>query len=250
MVGFSSVIVPLYALLSGVAAHGSLKAVEVNGKKYMAWQINADPYEKGPLVRYARRVLNEGPVKDFTGKGITCGDAGNQAAAGIIPVNAGDKVKLIWDQWGSSHSGPVMDYMAKCTGSDNCASFKGDSGPVWVKIDQAGYDTKLNPPWASDRLGRQNATWTTTIPKSLAPGDYLLRHEILGLHVAGKRMGAQFYPTCVQIKLTSSGTANPKGIALPGAYQPDDKGILVELWRVNQGQVQYTPPGGPVWNGV
>jgi hypothetical protein len=28
--------------------------------------------------------------------------------------------------------------------------------------------------------------------------------------------------TCAQIKLTSSGTANPKGVALPGAYSPDD----------------------------
>jgi cellulase len=53
------------------SAHGSLKAIEVGGKQYMAWQINSDPYVKPPPVRYARRVLNEGPVKDFTGKGIT-----------------------------------------------------------------------------------------------------------------------------------------------------------------------------------
>jgi cellulase len=54
-----------------VLAHGSLKAIEVGGKQYMAWQINSDPYAKPPPVRFARRVLNEGPVKDFTGKGIT-----------------------------------------------------------------------------------------------------------------------------------------------------------------------------------
>jgi cellulase len=53
------------------SAHGSLKAIEVERKQYMAWQINSDPYVKPQPVRFARRVLNEGPVKDFTGKGIT-----------------------------------------------------------------------------------------------------------------------------------------------------------------------------------
>ncbi|RPA94789.1 hypothetical protein L873DRAFT_1813823 [Choiromyces venosus 120613-1] len=42
--------------------------------------------------------------------------------------------KFQWDQWGSSYSGPVMTCMAKCPGS--CSNFKGDSGNIWVKIDQ------------------------------------------------------------------------------------------------------------------
>ena len=54
-----------------IAAHGSLKAIEVAGKQYLAWQIHADDNVKPPPVRYARRVVAEGPVKDFTGKGIT-----------------------------------------------------------------------------------------------------------------------------------------------------------------------------------
>jgi lytic cellulose monooxygenase (C1-hydroxylating) len=138
--------------------------------------------------------------------------------------------------------------MAKCNPS--CSTFKGETGAVWVKIDQMGYDKSKNPPWGSDMLARQNATWTVSIPSSIAPGEYLLRHEILGLHVAGKRMGAQFYPTCVQVKVSGSGSANPKGVALPGAYSPDDKqGVLVELWKVNQGKLQYVAPGGPVWSG-
>jgi cellulase len=82
--------------------------------------------------------------------------------------------------------------MARCPSS--CSTFKGDSGPVWFKIDQMAYDKTKNPPWGSDMLGRTGAKWTVTIPKSLAPGEYLLRHEVLALHVAGKKMGAQFYP--------------------------------------------------------
>jgi cellulase len=89
-----------------------------------------------------------------------------------------------------------MNYLAKCT--PDCKSFKGESGQVWVKIEQMGFNKTSNPQWGSDKLARQGAKWYITIPKSLAPGEYLLRHEILGLHVAGKRMGAQFYPS-VQI---------------------------------------------------
>lgn len=106
-------------------------------------------------------------------------------------------------------------------------SFKGDTGAVWVKIDQLSYNPSANPPWASDLLREQGAKWTVTIPPKLAPGEYLLRHEILGLHVAETRMGAQFYPSCTQIRVTAGGTTQlPSGIALPGAYNPDDtKGV-------------------------
>jgi len=54
-----------------IHAHGSLKAVSVGNKEYLAWQIRRDDYDKSTPVRYSRRILNEGPVKDFTGKGIT-----------------------------------------------------------------------------------------------------------------------------------------------------------------------------------
>jgi len=109
------------------------------------------------------------------------------------------------------------------------------------------YDTTKSPPWGSDYLAKQGASWTVTIP-ALKPGEYILRHEILGLHVAGTRMGAQFYPSCVQIKVGGSGTKTlPSGVGLPGAYDPDDaQGVLVQLWKVNSGLVNYTAPGGPV----
>jgi hypothetical protein len=86
-----------------------------------------------------------------------------------------------------------MNYLAKCT--PDCRSFKGDTGPVWVKVDQMGFNKTSNPQRGSDKLARQGSKWYITIPRSLAPGEYLLRYEILGLHVAGKRMGAQFYPS-------------------------------------------------------
>ncbi|KAL2152112.1 hypothetical protein VTH82DRAFT_5296 [Thermothelomyces myriococcoides] len=248
MVPLTSKALILSSLASLVAGHGYLKSITVNGQDYLAWQVGQDDYVNPPPVRYARKLADNGPVPDFTTKDITCGAGGNEPAEGIIELKAGDTVTLNWDQWGSSHSGPVMNYLAHCT-NDDCKSFKGDSGNVWVKIEQLAYNPSANPPWASDLLREQGAKWKVTIPSSLAPGEYLLRHEILGLHVAGTVMGAQFYPSCTQIRVTEGGSTQlPEGIALPGAYDPQDEGILVELWRVNQGQVNYTAPGGPVWS--
>jgi hypothetical protein len=42
-------------------------------------------------------------------------------------------------------------------------------------------------------------TWTVKIPSSLAPGSYVLRHEIIALHSAGSSNGAQNYPQVSRI---------------------------------------------------
>ncbi|KAK4157179.1 family 61 putative glycoside hydrolase [Chaetomidium leptoderma] len=244
----TSAVVVLSSLASLVAGHGYLKSITVNNQNYLAWQVGQDDYVTPTPARYARKLANNGPVPDFTSNNITCGAGGNIPAEGVIDLKAGDTVTLNWDQWGSSHSGPVMTYLAHCTG-DDCKTFKGDTGNVWVKIEQLEYNPSGNPPWASDLLREQGAKWSVTIPPTLAPGEYRLRHEILGLHVAGTRMGAQFYPSCTQIRVTQGGSTQlPAGIALPGAYDPDDKGILTELWRIDQGQITYKAPGRDVWS--
>ncbi|CAP73320.1 uncharacterized protein PODANS_2_7120 [Podospora anserina S mat+] len=261
-----STVALVVGLASLVSGHGFLKSITVDGKNYLAWQVGQDNYVNPPPVRYARQLANNGPVPDFTTNDITCGAGGNIPAQGIIELKAGDKnFQLgsmgIFPQWPRIHvSFPILtlipsspngcfpSYLAKCANND-CKTFKGDTGNVWVKIEQLSYNPQGHPPWASDLLREQGAKWSVTIPPKLAPGEYLLRHEILGLHVAGTRMGAQFYPSCTQIRVTQGGTTQlPAGIALPGAYKPEDPGILAELWRIQQGQTQYVAPGGPVWS--
>lgn len=140
----------------------------------------------------------------------------------------------------------VLTYLAKCPGK--CSQFSADSGKIWVKIDQAGYDAAKNPPWASKRLPTQNSTWTVTLPKSIVDGEYILRHEILGLQRTNKNASlAQFYPNCHQITVTGGGSAKlPEGVAIPGAYGLTDKGIALNYRDVSASK-PYTPPGGPVW---
>ena len=40
-----------------------------------------------------------------------------------------------------------------------------------------------------------------TIPKELENGDYILRHEIVALHLADKKGGAEFYTSCIQLRV-------------------------------------------------
>ena len=160
---------------------------------------------------------------------------------GLQPQRAGDEVSpLLPLPLPLSFRPPsltVLSYLAKCT--PDCASFKGVTGNVWVKFDQMAYDTTKSLPWGSDYLAKQGAWWEVTIPANLAPGEYLLRHEILGLHVAGSRMRAQFYPSCTQIKVSGSGTKQlPASVALPGAYDSDDtKGVstVYREWERERG---------------
>lgn len=63
--------------------------------------------------------------------------------------------------------------------------------------------------------------------EGLAPGNYLIRHELIALHQAN---APQFYPECAQIKVTGSGTAQPDAsykAAIPGYCSNSDSNIRV-----------------------
>lgn len=67
-----------------------------------------------------------------------------------------------------------------------------------------------------------------TLPTNLAPGNYIIRHEIIALHLATSRGGAEFYPSCTQLKVGGSETGGPDAdelVLLPGAYSDTDPGI-------------------------
>lgn len=77
-----------------------------------------------------------------------------------------------------------------------------------------------------------NAGSAYTIPECLAPGFYLVRHEIIALHAAFAYPGAQFYPGCHQLEVTGSGTTEPSDlVGFPGAYSPTDAGITYDAYK-------------------
>lgn len=134
-----------------------------------------------------------------------------------------------------SHQGPVLVYIAPTAA--------GTAGNGWVKIYEDGFDGSF----AVDRLIKNRGIHSITIP-DIPAGDYLLRAEIIALHEGFRLNGAQFYPGCVQIKVTSAGvTPLPSGSTIPGIYNANDPGILFDLYN---GFTSYTIPGPPVWDGT
>lgn len=130
----------------------------------------------------------------------------------------------------ATHKGPCLAYLAK---SDTGA------GPVWFKIFEDGYDpaTQL---WGTDRLIRNRGRIDVTIPSDIAPGNYLLRGEVLALHNAYSLDGVQPYVGCVELVISGSGSATPQGVSFPGAYKRDSPSML---FNVYQSFNSYTIPG-------
>lgn len=161
-----------------------------------------------------------------------------------MTVVAGGTIELQWTKWPESHHGPVIDYLANCNGE--CTSVEKTS-LKFNKIDELGLLDDSNPPgsWASDKLIAANNSWTTTIPKCIAPGNYVLRHEIIALHSSGQANGAQNYPQCVNIKVTGSGADKlASGTAGTALYKPTDPGILVSIYQ----KLAYLIPGPKLYS--
>ena len=137
--------------------------------------------------------------------------------------------------------GPLLTYLASC-GSTTCDQFDARTAK-WFKIDQVGKDN--NGAWVQQQISEfppssfrvhlvsrlhtvDGNVYSANLPKNLAPGEYLVRHEIIALHLATQKGGAEFYPSCQQIKVGGSGTGVPTQdelLTFPGAYSDDDPGI-------------------------
>ncbi|PMD37789.1 carbohydrate-binding module family 1 protein [Hyaloscypha variabilis F] len=198
---------------------------------------------------YIRSPPNNNPVKDLTSDDLTCNVA-NTPATRTVTAAAGDKIGIQWhhndntssdDIIASSHLGPVLVYIAP-TASNG-------TGNVWVKLAESGYE---NGTWAVQTLIANKGVHSFTLPSVLAPGNYLIRPEIIALHEAdasyavNPARGAQLYMECIQLNVTGTGaTTLPTGVAIPGAYKETDPGIVFNLYGTF---TSYTIPGPAVWD--
>ncbi|KAL7271406.1 hypothetical protein RUND412_005831 [Rhizina undulata] len=217
------------------AAHGYVKQHVLDGVYYTGFEPYGDPDFDADAPSIVRKIYDIGPIKTPLEANITC----NQNAVPIVgktgPIHAGTDIIFRWSEW------PIMTYMAKC--DPDCGSFWGTEGDVWFKIDEYGWNNDTRS-WATQKLFDDGNTWTSTVPECLAPGEYLVRHEIISVSEASKAGGAQFYPSCAQVQVIGNGTVNPEGVALPGAYSPTDPGIL---FNTNLYFDSYTVPGPAVF---
>jgi endoglucanase len=241
----------LLALASAatVSSHGHVTNIVINGVSYLGFDGTSYPYETNPppSIGWIIDDTDNGFVSPsaFGGPDIICHRSA-KPAVGHAVVAAGDKISLQWlVPWPDSHHGPVIDYLANCNGP--CETVD-KTTLEFFKIDGAGWVSGGNPGlWATDTLISNNSTWLVQIPANIAPGNYVLRHEIIALHAAGSVNGAQAYPQCISLQITGSGSNAPSGVPGTELYTSTDPGILFNIYT---SPISYTVPGPTLIPGV
>ena len=192
------VIAPL--MLAGAAsAHTIFSSLEVGG-------VNQG------LGQGVRVPSYNGPIEDVTSNSMACNGNPNPttATSKVITVQAGQSVTAVWrymlsttgsapnDVMDSTHKGPTMAYLKKVGDATSDSGIGGG----WFKIQQDGLTDGV---WGTERVINGQGRHSIKIPECIAPGQYLLRAEMVALHGAGNYPGAQFYMECAQIngRLTS-----------------------------------------------
>ncbi|KAJ0329818.1 hypothetical protein COL5a_003643 [Colletotrichum fioriniae] len=216
-------------LASVVSAHYVFPSVTYNGKTTNDWEV----------VRKTTNFQSNGPVTDVTSSQMTCYQLapGNEGAA-ILDVTAGSTIGYN-AKASISHPGPINFYMAKAPSGTSITNWDG-SGKNWFKIYSDGPTvTSSGLTWPTNG----KATVNVQIPKCIENGDYFLRVEHIALHSASSVGGAQLYISCAQLRVTGgTGTYKPNLMSFPGAYSPNDPGLVVNIYYPVP--TNYKAPGG------
>ncbi|KAJ8701810.1 hypothetical protein PTI98_000563 [Pleurotus ostreatus] len=259
---FSALIVLATCLVSQVLAHGGVVSYTIGGQTFTGWQPYNDPSSQSSIERPYSKLATSSqmclyidslkgsydPILSATASTISCNNNGQASAHQLTTsVPAGTQIVAHWSQW-THAQGPVMVYMAKCPGSCTAAN---SATLDWFKIAETGLISGTLPSgvWGTGQV-MDTLSYTTSIPSSLAPGEYLIRHELLALHQANT---PQFYPECAQLTVTGSGTKTPSGsylVKFPGGYSASDPSININIYTTEAASTTtYKVPGPPVWNG-
>ncbi|KAH7393079.1 endoglucanase IV precursor [Pyrenochaeta sp. MPI-SDFR-AT-0127] len=234
----------LGALVSSVNAHGILSAIDVDGTAFTAYNPSFQYQTPAPeVIEWScPECLDNGFVgpEMYTDVSKIACHKDATAGAKVATVKAGGSVDIQWNTWPESHVGPVIDYMAKVDDATSATS----ADLKFFKIDEAGY---TDGQWAASKLIANNLTWSVTVPSTIAPGQYVLRHEIIALHSADQENGAQNYPKCINLEVTGSGTENPSGVTADKFYTPTDPGIKVNVYSGDLSS--YKIPGPALFGG-
>lgn len=240
-------IVSALALAASVNAHAIMQRIMVDG------------VDQGSLTGIRSPPTNN-PVQDVSSTDLLCGASAGSSSK-LITIPAGSSVAGAWahalggpqgagdsdNPIASSHKGPTQVYLAKVDDAVSASA----TGLKWFKI---ASDTVTSAGvWGVDDMIKNTDSagfgWQKfTMPSCIAPGQYLMRVELLALHSASSAGGAQFYQSCAQIKVTGSGSFSPAAsaeISLPGGYSATDPGILANIYDTSI-YTSYKAPGPAV----
>ncbi|KAG9232414.1 glycoside hydrolase [Amylocarpus encephaloides] len=242
-----SSLLSLLLAASSINAHGMWQKLRVNG------------VDQGQNVAI-RPPSSNYPIQQVSSSAIACNSGlRNPVSTAVVRVPAGARVGS-WFQHviggaqgpydpdnpiASSHKGPITVYLAKV---DNAGTASNYNALSWFKVAEEGLNTQTSK-WAVDSMIQGQGWWDFTMPSCVAPGQYLMRIELLALHSAYSVNGAQFYVSCANIEVTGSGTSTGTNmVRFPGAYQSNDPGIQINIYagmpsQPNNGNKPYPIPG-------
>ncbi|KAF8557185.1 glycoside hydrolase family 61 protein [Imleria badia] len=234
-------LIPFLAYLSQVCAHGYVAQVTIDGTAYAGNVPNAEPT---PSI--VRQINNIAPVKGASNVYLNCGQDAQKAAL-VANANPGSQLQFLWldgDGTNWPHNiGPLMTYMAPCINT-TCDQYD-PTNAEWFKIEETGLEPG-NMTWYQQNIMNRSPA-NVTIPSTLKSGQYMIRHEIIALHLATTVGGAEFYPSCTQVNVGGSqvGVASAsEEVTFPGGYSDTDPGIYDPT--VFDTPIQYIFPGPPV----
>ncbi|KAI0341425.1 hypothetical protein BDW22DRAFT_1408071 [Trametopsis cervina] len=235
----------LSSAIPSALAHGGVLSYSWSGQWYNGWQPYNSPTGQTTIQR---PWSTYNPITTATDPTIACNDDGTSGALQLTAsVAAGTAITAYWNQVWPHAIGPMLTYLAQCPGS-SCTGVNANT-LKWFKIDEAGLlsGTVGSGSWADGKMIADNSSWTTTIPKTVPSGNYLIRFETIALH----SLPAQFYPECAQITITGGGNLAPTAaelVTFPGAYSNSDPGLSIDVYsNAAQTQTTYVIPGPPLY---
>ncbi|KAH7332631.1 glycoside hydrolase [Rhizoctonia solani] len=232
-----------FALLASAAlaaAHGIPTEVNIGGKVYPGTKNYNAPENANSPVRGIPQDTGFVHYANVNSPDIACSSAGYTPRPVTAPIKAGSAMGVRWggdggpdgQQW-PHPEGPAIVYMASCNGK--CSEFN-PSNAQFFKIAEEGLDGSKQPNqsgndhlpwgqglWAQNRIQYENSYHWFNIPSDIKDGEYLVRHELISLHGAHSYAeGAQYYPTCIQVKVTGGGNATPATTPATQLYTTQD----------------------------
>ncbi|KAG8735844.1 hypothetical protein FRC10_010092 [Ceratobasidium sp. 414] len=216
------------AAVASVSAHGFIESMTIGGKTFSG----PFPFSNKNAASPVRKITTTFPITSATDANMNCG-IGAAKASLVAAANPGDKVTISWKSqqnknWGHT-LGPIMTYLAQVPAGQTADKFD-TKNAKFFKIAQTGQTGGPGSGWVQASI-KDGRSYTLTLPAGLPAGDYIMRHELIALHFAQKKNGAQFYPACTQLRI-GGGSASPKAISaqtvsFPGGYTPNDKSLFV-----------------------
>ncbi|KAK4150827.1 lytic polysaccharide monooxygenase [Chaetomidium leptoderma] len=142
---------------------------------------------------------------------------------------------------------PAEESTTVATGAEIEAYYKGwphDIGPIIVWMAYCGPDPASCSSF--DGTGRS----CVTIPERLKGGAYLMRHELIALHVP---FTPEFYPECAHLYVLSSGDETPGEeylASIPGVWEKDEPELHLSIYEEpTSSRTEWLIPGPAVWRG-